>query len=135
MADLSVVPVRGGNLDMKSSFDVGAGPTNGLDDVIRSLDDRAREGELDADEVRRVGFFEDWENIVLGDERYDGWTRNEAGGVITATCDKAELAKIIAAMDALAREADTPRWAELTTFLRKAAEKGGTIALWYDAEG
>lgn len=123
-----------GGADMKRSFDVGAGPSLGIDVEVRALRDLADDGDVDAELVDRVSFMEDWERLVYGDAP-DGWTREEGDDVITVVCDPAELGRILAAMKALRpRVSNTRAWDALAAFLEGCAKRG-SICLWYDPLG
>jgi hypothetical protein len=137
--DLSVAPYRNGNLVMKDSFDVGAGPSFGLDRVWQTLADHAEDGEVDDVSVRSVSFMEDWEDIVSG--KRDGWrveSEDEESGTTTVVCAPAELARIRAAMTVLRPHVPAPnqaQWDKLTAFYAACSESGATICLWYDPMG
>jgi hypothetical protein len=135
MADLSVVPVRNGKMDMRGGFDIGAGPSVGVDDAVALLEDAAENGELDPVLVRRVAWMQNWEDILLGEQDVPGWARDSGDEVITAICDTDELASIIEATEKLAPKVELASWKELLAFLRSCAKKGGTIALYYDPCG
>ncbi|MBZ0117269.1 MAG: hypothetical protein K8H88_09755 [Sandaracinaceae bacterium] len=68
-----------------------------MESLSRQLDDLAQEGELDAELVRAASWLADWEDIVLGDDEREGWRRE--GTSVTACCDRAELERILSAMD------------------------------------
>ncbi|UJR83912.1 hypothetical protein [Sandaracinus amylolyticus] len=137
--DLSVVFHRDGALDMRRGFDVGAGPSAGVDVILRELDDRAREGELDPEQVRIASWLADWEEILLGDGERSGWSR-EGLDVIVGLCERTELERILAAMDALrpavveSMPSRIASWDALSSFLRGCYAEG-SIALWCDLEG
>ena len=135
--DLSVVFQKDGALDMRRGFDVGAGPSAGVDEILRELDDRARDGELDPELVSTVSWLADWEQILLGDSERRGWSR-EGLDVVVGLCEREELERILAAMDALrpavVEIGSASSWDALATFLR-ACHADGSIALWCDLEG
>jgi hypothetical protein len=138
MADLSVVPYRNGDLNMKRGFDIGAGPSRGVEAAVRVLEDLVEDGELDEESVRRVAWMQDWETIVLGEAPVAQWTREEHGDTIYAVCAPAELARILETMTELRAHvpaAHRKAWDELATFLEACANNGGTVSLYYDPLG
>ena len=138
MADLAVAPYRKGGANMKKGFDVGAGPSRDIENVIRDLEDLVEDDVVDETLVRRVAWMSDWEDIVLGAEPRKHWKREEAADTITAVCAPKELERILAAMKTLRPHVEKTKltsWDELTTFLRACAKDGGTVCLWYDPMG
>ncbi|AKF03615.1 hypothetical protein [Sandaracinus amylolyticus] len=137
--DLSVVFQRDGALDMRRGFDVGAGPSAGIDVILGALDDLARDGELDPEPLRTASWLAQWEEIVLGEGERRGWSREGVDPVV-ALCERAELARILSAMEALrpavveTMSAHVSSWDALSSFLR-ACHAEGSIALWCDLAG
>ena len=138
MPDLSVAPYGKKGANMKRSFDVGAGPSVGIEDAIDELQGLVDDEELDEALVTRVAWIRDWEDILLVGEPRKEWKRSEAADTITAVCAPKELARIIEAMKKLRvhlREAQQTQWDALTKYLVGCAKNGGTICLWYDPMG
>jgi hypothetical protein len=139
MADLAVHAYRKKRIDMKDGFDIGAGPSRGVESAIAALEDLAGDGELDEDAVHRVAWMQDWENIVLpGGKPRSSWVVDDAGDTTTAVCDPKELAAIIATMATLRTNVPKkyqPAWDQLATFLKGCAKGGGTVCLYYDPMG
>jgi hypothetical protein len=136
--DLSVVFCKKGRLDMQRSFDVGAGPSAGIEDLLRRLSDLVEDGEADASAVERASWLADWERILLSDETVPGWSRDGIE-TVTALCERDELGRILAASEALrpavAELGATAKWDAFVAFLTECHAQGGTIALWCDLEG